>query len=197
MNMPAAIDKDSLIEVKLVDEVNTCPYVDWYKFKTCGVKTCKNWTSKTKSHCLAIDREAPTGNKVISDAEIHLFKFHKDGVSTRLVSMRRKKAVGKVKCILALHGFIEYIRTEHSAQRSKVFKHDLISEAEKSYPLKIKRLGFQNWMWAVMTSKKHYKLFASTGRGECAAFGLHELLDMDQQTVENLRRVVATIEDRD
>lgn len=194
MNMAAAIEPHKLIPVTLVEgETRQCPYVSWFRFKTCTIKTCKNFTDKTASKCLAIDREAPTGNKVISDAEIHLFKFHNDNVSTRLVSMRRKKAVDRVKCILALHGFIEHLKAKYTGEERKGwFIHPLLTETRAKYPLKIKRLGFENWMWPFIVSKREYKLFANHGRGECAEFGIHELLAVEQQELEQLRKAIAS-----
>lgn len=191
MNMAAHETK--LIPVTLEDSgIKTCPNVGWYQFKSCTVKTCKNYTDRTESRCLALDREAPVGTKIISDSELHLFKFPKDGVSTRLVSMKRKRAISRVKCILALHGFIEYLQDKYGSTQhaAVVCNRAVLLDAESRYPLKVKRLEFENWMWQFIMSEAEYAEFASQGPGECAAFGLHELLDMKVEALEDLRYAV-------
>ena len=190
---PSVISTKSLIAIDLVDngEINTCTYIEWYRFKRCVITSCKNHSIKTQTGCLAIDREAPTGNKAISDAELHLFKFSADNVSTRLVSMKRKKAITRVKGILALHGFIEYLRTKFSGTscvRMSFEREELVS-LESVYPLKIKRLGFENWMWPLIVSKREYKLFANRGRGEATSFEVHDLLEIEKGRLDALKKV--------
>lgn len=194
MNMAYSTDAKEipLTLVGAAGDVSTCPYLGWYRFKKCGIKTCKNFSARTQSGCLALDRESPTGNKIISDAELHLFKFSEDNVSTRLVSLKRKKAINRVKCILALRGFIEHLQTEYgdSSATRRAFSDPMLQEAEGSYPLKVKRVGFENWMWPFLVSKREYKLFAQRGRGEASTFTIQDLLDVSLSKLEGLRKAV-------
>lgn len=173
-----------------------CPYQSWYRFTTCTIRTCKNHTEKTKSCCLAIDRKAPVGSKAISDAELHLFKFTNEDVSTRCVSTKRKRAVSQVKCMIALYGYLSYLRSKYEGSResSKEYRDPRIGVAESRYPLKIPRLRFKNWMWKLMLSQKEYDAFAeSGGGGECREFELHEVLALRKEQLEALRQVVASV----
>ncbi len=195
MNMAAGFTANGLIPIRLVnggeEELNTCVYVGWYRFKRCGIKTCKNYTSRTENGCLALDRQAPIGNKIISDSELNLFKFHEDGISTRAASQKRKKAVNRVKGILALRGYIEHIHQKYriSLNSELRFTDPLLLGARKVYPLKVKRLGFKNWMWPLLLNEREYKAFAEKKGGEIAQIALHELLDVTPQRLEEYRAV--------
>ncbi len=168
-----------------------CVYIDWYKFKQCTIRTCKNYSSGTVTRCLAIDRVQPMGNKIISDAELHLFKFPGTGVSTRLISIKRKKAVTRVKCILILQKFIEYIRLYHEPDE-RYWSGKLVERLELDYPLRVMRLGYMNWMLPYLTSRKTYAKFASKNGGECEAFKIHTLLGMTEMKFKALRKSIKT-----
>lgn len=196
MNMLAQPDTTRMIPVTLDQgEANQCPYVSWFRFQKCTIRSCKNFSTKTKSCCLAIDREAPTGNKIISDAEIHLFKYPNDGVSTRHVSMKRKKAVDRVKCMLMLHSFIVHIKGKYGSSSEVEREHfdPAIGVAESAYPLRIPRLQFKNWMWTRLLSETEFALFLKDSQGECAEFGMHDLLSMSEDGLRSLRQVVAFV----
>jgi hypothetical protein len=192
MNMATHIGKDIPLTLAVEEPVSTCPYRSWYRFKTCNIKTCKNYTSRTATKCLALDRESPTGNKIISDAELHLFKFSEMGVSTRLVSHKRKKAVTRVKQLLALSHFLEHVQRTYgsTSAEARVFKDPELQDMESQYPLKVKRLHFENWMWPFLISRREYKVFASRGTGEASEFTVMDLLDIPQSKLEGLRKIV-------
>lgn len=186
-------DKDKIKTIPVIAKFNTCPYVEWYKFGKCEVTTCKNHTTKTKTSCLALDRQAPTGNKIISDAEIHLFKFAEDNVSTRLVALKRKRAVTRVKSVLILKSYIEYLEQKYSKTETwKRYKSELTVRYEARYPLKIKKLRFQNWMWPYFISKTEYKAFTSKNGGECLEIDLQVLLELTSRKIEALRSSIKT-----
>lgn len=167
-----------------------CTYIEWYKFKQCTIKTCKNFSATTASHCLAIDRVTPVGNKIISDAELHLFKYAKAGVSTRLISLKRKKAVTRVKAILILHSFIEYIKN-HKRPDERYWSGKLVERLELEYPLRVMKLGYMNWMLPYLTSEEFYKQFAATRKGgECETFKLHVLLDLTEMKFQALLKSI-------
>ena len=166
-------------------KLHRCVYVEGYQFYECVVKTCKNFTAVTKTKCLAVDRVQPVGNKIISDAELHLYKFSDAKVSTRLVSIKRKKAVNRVKAILILNAFLEFIR-ENYKPGEKTYSGKMVEKLELDYPLRIRKLQFYNWMWPYLTSKKVYKKFVKKKGGECATFKVHMLLNLTRMKYETL-----------
>lgn len=170
---------------QVLRKVNACVYVEGYRFYECVIRSCKNFTDVTKTKCLAIDRVQPIGNKVISDAELHLYKFSKDKVSTRLVSIKRKKAVTRVKAILILHAYIEYIRENHKP-KEEAYSGKMVEKLELDYPLRVRKLQFYNWMWPYLTSKKVHAKFVRKKGGECAAFKIHMLLNLTRMKYETL-----------
>lgn len=163
----------------------TCPIVPWYEFKHCEIKTCKNHTGETKHRCLEIDRKKPEGTKQFSDAELNLYKFKHRGISTRLVQMKRKDAIQNVKSILVLKRFIEWL--EENFQPKPGFRMDPgMRKLEKEYPLKIKRLGWKNWMWAYALDNTAWETFCKREGGECATFNVYQLLGIKLGRYENL-----------
>lgn len=194
MNMAVdTVSSSKLIPIEL-DSSSQCPYIGWYRFQKCTISTCKNFSAKTRSSCLALDREAPVGNKIISDAELNLYKYPDAGVSTRLVSMRRKKAVARVKSMLALNGYIAHLRVKHgmTSEAAQEYRAPEIGVAESAYPLRVPQLQFKNWMWKLLISDKEYEAFTMIGGGECADIELHDLLSMTRDDLESLRQVVAS-----
>ena len=197
MSTNTAIDVNKLIPLQLLPEgANRCPYQQWFVFKKCTIKSCKNWSPKTASSCLAIDREQPTGSKAISDSEIHLFKFAHEVISTRMVSLRRKKAVNRVKCILTLKAFLEYLESNCCLEdRQLVFKAEQLQLRESEYPLKVRRLQFKNWMWPLVVSEEHYSRFKRSSRdGEMNEFGLAELLCVSDQNLSDMKEILTRIQ---
>ena len=172
-------------------KTHSCQYVEWYKFKQCSVRTCKNFSDTTSSKCLAIDRVQPSGNKVISDAELHLFKFAEAGVSTRLISLKRKKAVTRVKAILILREFIEYIKQHHKPDH-RYWSGKVVEKVEIEYPLRVMRLGYMNWMLPYLTCSTVYAKFAAKHGGECLLFKVNVLLDMTELKFKALLRCIKT-----
>lgn len=172
-------------EVIPIRPVYTCVYVEQFKFHECTIKSCKNYTDVTTTKCLAIDRVQPVGNKIISDAELHLYKFSKEKVSTRLISIKRKKAIMRVKGILILHSFIEYIRDNHKP-KGFAYSTKTIEKLESDYPLKVSKLQFYNWMWPYLTSKKVWRKFAKKKGGECHTFKVYMLLNLTRIKYESL-----------
>lgn len=160
----------------------------WYKFHKCEVKTCKNFTPITKSSCLAIDRVNPSGVKSITDAELHMYKYPEAKVSTRLISLKRKSAVDRVKAILILREYIEFIKV--SKEKGMPIVTASTAKAESAYPLKVKRLKFEQWMWPHLVSPTLYKEFLSTRSGECSLIDLHQLLNITAMKFDALVRSI-------
>jgi hypothetical protein len=169
-------------------EVHSCPLVSWYKFKQCGIQTCKNYNKVTATKCLDIDRVKVDGTKFISDSELHLFKYSKKkkSVTTRFVSLRRKQAVDRVKSILILRKYLDYLQQKYE-KASKVTKAGIfIEKLESEYPLNVKKLGFKNWMWVYLIREEEYEKFLKANPGECKEFGLDKLLCLTELKYEKL-----------
>lgn len=176
---------DMSIQPETSLDINVCLYQEWYKFHTCSIRSCKNYTEVTKSKCLAIDRVQPVGSKVISDSELHYFKFSDKNVSTRLISLKRKKAVTRVKAILILNSLIEYIRDECKPVGEEL-SGKAVEKLESSYPLKIKKLGYARWMLPYIVDEKFYKKFLKKKEGECSSFKLCTILSLTPMKFERL-----------
>jgi hypothetical protein len=171
-------------EVKYVEPKGTCPYVDWYQFTACTIKTCKNHTDQTERKCIALDRVRPEGAKIISDAEIHFYKLKDAGLKGRIVQIKRKKAVDKIKCLLILHKFINYLRL--NKEEGGVFATPTILEVEKLYPFKIKKLGWENWMWEYLLDTTVWDEFLRGTTGECKEYTLQQIISIKPVKFERL-----------
>lgn len=166
-------------------KTKTCPVVEWYKFHACDITTCKNYTSETQHHCIELDRKRPIGAKQFSDAELNFYKFKKRGVSTRLVQIYRKEAIDRVKHIVILQKFIEYLIENRKAEGS--FTNSLVLRAEKRYPLRIKRLGWKNWMWQHLIVDQTFETFKTNAGGECVGVSVHQLLSITEEDYKLLQ----------
>jgi len=159
--------------------VQTCPYVEGYKFKKCEIRTCKNYSQVTPCQCLEIDRVKTNGNKVISDAELHLFKCGSKGVTTRGVALNRKRAIERAKYLIILHKYLEFItgRYEVQGEDSPFIKGKRVQRAQTIYPLGIKRLKFKNWQWHYVVDPVVLEEFLETfPGGECQEIKIEQLL---------------------
>lgn len=167
-------------------DVHTCPYVPWYQFLRCRIATCKNYNTLTPCRCLGIDRVKPEGTKIISDAEIHLYKFKGTGISTKVVQLKRKRATLRVKAILTLREFIQYIKDTYKG--GAVWSTPSIRSLESSYPLKLSLLQWENWMWEYLLDETVWKEFLGRQDGECRDLNLHNLLAVSLSKYEKLLR---------
>lgn len=171
--------------------VNTCIYVDWYKFHVCGITTCKNHNTITKSNCLAIDRVQPSGNtKIITDAELHFYKFSKEKISTRLVSLKRKKALTRIKILLTAKKYIEYINQNFSSSQKKEQTSEIASKFLRKFPLRVKRIKFEPWMWQIYIDEKVFQKFSESLDGEASEIKLHDVVGTTIMKLAALRNQI-------
>lgn len=161
------------------DKIHQCLYVEWYKFKQCNIKTCKNFSSVVPTHCLAIDRTIPQGNKLISDVELHRYKYPDEGITTRLVSMKRKYAVERVKSVLVLSEYIDYIRIKYTDSKKTNCKY-VYKRVRNKFPLKLKKLNFKQWMTYWLFNQREYEVFLKAKGGECTEFPLYKVLNLTE-----------------
>lgn len=168
-------------------EVNNCPLVDWYKFKVCKLYTCKNYTKVTRRRCLELDRVKPK-TKSYTDAELHLYKYKEDNVTTRLVGIRRKKAIDRVKSVLVLKRWLELLVTY------PVVKVTLTPQQEKQqnkFPLNIKKLGWDPNYWHYMTEKDFNNFIKiSNKEAECNLLTLKDVLQITDRKYKTLIKEV-------
>lgn len=167
-------------------KVAKCPLVEWYEFEQCEIRTCKNYTSETQRHCLELDRKKPEGAKQFSDAELNLYKFKSRGISTRLVQIHRKNAIQGVKAILILREYIEWLSENYKDKTT--YKDKSLLALEGEYPLKVKRLGWKNWMWEYLLNESIWQKFIAVNGGECSTFDVHQLLGIKLSKFESLLR---------
>lgn len=173
-----------------------CVYNRWYKFHKCCITTCKNYTERTAHHCLAVDRVQPTGTKIISDSELHYYKFHADGISTKYVSIKRKEATERVVAILTLRSFIEYIDTNYRQKQQRLSlttSNPSLLKREGLYPLRIAKLQFKPWMWQYIADPKVFKKFKQGKSGAILDVALCELLDVTPNKMESLTKLTKEI----
>ena len=164
--------------------VHSCIYEEWYKFVKCEVSTCKNHTTLTRSNCLAVDRIRPEGTKIISDAELNLYKFAGQGLSVRFVQMKRKFAVDRIVAMMVLKEYIEYIRITYKS--GGVFNTESMLKAETMYPLKIRKLGFENWMWEHLLDEDVWKKFCDKKQVKTENISIRIILAMKIKTFNRL-----------
>jgi hypothetical protein len=173
--------------------IRTCPYVEDYKFKLCEITTCKNYSIVTNCHCLSIDRVSTTGIKVISDAELNLFKFSEKKVTTRLISMRRKQAIERVKCMLILKRYLDFVieKYELQGENSPFIKGRYIQSAQTRYPLSTRKLRFKNWMWHYIVDPVVLEEFKEQHKGgECKEFKIEQMLNVTSLKYERLLKEI-------
>ncbi len=171
------VKQQPIAETKIpIRPLHECIYLENYRFYECSVKTCKNWSAEVKTRCLGIDRINPIGNKHISDSEILIYKLKDTNVQLRMVSLRRKEAVDSIKCMYILDKFIGWIVDNGEPIKGYQPKPSML-ECEKRYPLKVKLLKFESWMWYYMTELV-YTEFTNRVGGETVDYSMKDLLDL-------------------
>jgi hypothetical protein len=113
---------------------------------------------------------------VISDAEIHLYKLSDLNLKPRIVQIKRKKFVDRVKCIVILYEFIEFLRL--NKESGGVFSTPLLLAAEKEYPFRIPRIGWENWMWEYLLDKQVWEEFLKNASTEYKEYPLSQIIGM-------------------
>lgn len=187
--------------MKLQDssEVQYCQYNKDYRFRQCGITTCKNHTEVTPHKCLAIDRVSPNGAKLITDVELHHYKLPDANISTKYVSIRRKEAMKRCSAVLTLLKFIEFISEKYKNKKDAASKkmesvnEEKIVRCQSSYPLNLPDLKFQPWMWNWLVSKKAFEEFKSKHGGKGGSIdelGHHDLLDLTEARFAAVRKLV-------
>jgi len=180
--------KHSEAEDGVGQESATCPLIEWYKFYKCDITTCKNFTRETKHRCLELDRKKPEGVNQFSESELNLYKYKHKQISTRLVQVHRKNAIQSVKRILVLHRFVVWI-SENFKPSGSPFTYQSMRKLEQAYPLKIKRIGFKNWMWEYVLDEDVWSTFTCRYAGESRSFNVHQLLEIKLERFEALLKL--------
>ena len=175
--------------------VHKCMYVPWYEFKKCTVTTCKNHTEAVSNGCLALNRVIPEGAKVISDEELRLFKFSGKKITTRLVSEKRKQAVDRVRAALIVREYVKYIREEHHIPgQQAVFTYTILLKLQRRFPLNLKPIGFENWMWEHLLDADTFAKFKQARRGgECGSVRLQDILALNDERWALLKQKLAGV----
>lgn len=128
----------------------TCPLNEDYRFfGRCRIKSCKNQTSLTKRGCIALDHIYPGGEKVISDAELMVYKFRGEASSVRSVGSKRKRATTYVRQYILFYYFIQFIRERFASPTIFYYSEGiepLVDNILALKPMKRERLAFKPWM---------------------------------------------------
>lgn len=138
-----------------------CPLNENYRFRTkCTIRSCKNYSSFTETRCLGLDVKFASDDKTITDVELLHYKFDDREVSLKDVSNVRKKAVERVKNVLALYRLVSYIADKEDFTEGTNYQYGVspnIDDLLRSKPLRIKLLGFQPWMLKFIFDEKYVK----------------------------------------
>lgn len=137
---------------------------------------------------MAIDRVKPEGTKPISDSELNYYKFEKSNTSTRVVQIKRKKAIRRVKSVIALRHYVQYISDRFT--EGGVFDTRTLKLVESSYPLNSPDIAWKNWMWEFFLDTEVWEDFVGrSGReGELGDIHLHNMLHIKLSRFERLIR---------
>lgn len=150
----------------MAEQVNDCPLVDWYKFKgKCPIRTCKNHTERLKTGCLGLEHKFSSGDKVITDSELLIYKFPKQRMTSRSVSSLRKKTLNQVKYSMVLSEFIQYLE-DSIPESDRGFVYILgtdryIDKALMKSPLRFRRLGYKQWMLPYLSHPGYWNAFVT------------------------------------
>jgi len=140
-----------------------CPLFDAYRFRTsCRVCSCKMYTDKTESRCLALDTTFASNDKTLSDAELVHYKFN--DLTQREVASVRKRAVNRVRAVIALHSVIQHVQAKERPENglNRALMQHLSSDAKrllkKSFRSKlfgIRPLGIEAWMMPFVLDQEY------------------------------------------
>lgn len=150
----------------MAKQVNDCPLVEWFTFKgKCPIRTCKNHTERLSTGCLGIEYKFSSGDKVITDSELLIYKFPGQKMTSRSVSSLRKKTLNQVKYCMVLNEFIQYLE-EVVQEQNKNFiyikgTNKYIDKVLEKSPLRFKRLGYKQWMLPYLADLEYWKDFVA------------------------------------
>lgn len=132
-------------------DVKQCPTVDWFLFKQkCPITTCKYHNTQTTHCCMAIDHKFPSGDRIISDSELLVYKFAGENTDVRSIAAMRKRGLTDIRFTVILYHFIEYIRSNYIKDKYKFVYYkgtnQLLDKLFARSNLRFKKLGFESWM---------------------------------------------------
>jgi hypothetical protein len=136
---------------------NQCPLVEWYKYKNkCTIATCKFNTQALASGCIAIERLDTNGKKLLTDRELCYYKFN-NSISVVEVTQHRKKVMQRVKRILTLHYYVQYIHTNVKLVEYKVPK--ICLKLLRKPPFKLAKLNINEITLCNMLNVNNFNAF--------------------------------------
>ena len=165
----------------------SCPLVEWYSFKKCSIESCKNWSHRTKHQCLELDRtKTASETKIISDSELHLFKINEEQVTTRWVSAQRKEAETRIKYIMVLKRYVDYLLSKPICK--KVGIDEYAEKRLSKYPLNVKELGIVEGILPMLLNESLFSQFKATFKGECNDLILRDILILSEKQFTKLQK---------
>ncbi len=117
--------------------MNRCIFVDWFHFNgKCPVRTCKFNTVRLDSGCMAKTLTATDNKKIVSDHELMYHKFSE--LNLAQVAAKRKEAILRVKKMLVLYEYIEFLKENCKLQKCDS---PVLNELLSVFPFKLKKLS--------------------------------------------------------
>lgn len=171
---------------------NKCPIVNWYEFYHCEIKTCKYYSKRLKSRCMKIERKETDGQKNISDAELHFYKFSESDL-IKTASSTRKQAVSRVRSMLILYKFVEYIRENFKSpfENQRCHYSETFLNAIDIYPLNVEELKIKTWMLFYIFDESVYHRFINSNKsGDVKAFNHEAALSMSKRQFFPLKNLI-------
>ena len=166
-------------------DINQCTLVDWYRFKgRCEVKTCKFFTDKLNSGCLAIERKDTYGKKLLTDRELRYYKFGND-LPINAVSAHRKKMLINVKKVIALYYYIQYI--QNNCQIQQIECDENMANLLTKFPLKLKKINVSPVLLANMLIESNFESYRKSVKLE-EDFKLNDLFLIPLKKWNDLRQ---------
>ena len=170
--------------------MNLCPLNNWYTFNTCKITTCKYSSSKLKTGCMRLERKNTEGYKSMSDGELFYYKFTEEEDIKKAASVRRK-AVSRVKSILVLHRFLDYIRENFEPLFFLDEESKELTSILSMYPFNVKELKVEYWMLFYIFDDSVFHRFTNSNRsGDVKAFTCGSVLSMSKRVFFSLKNIV-------
>jgi hypothetical protein len=162
-----------------------CPLVSDYQFCThCTIKSCVNYTPRTKNRCLSLDVR-PSADSPITDSELLHYKFPDKELSVKDVTRIRKRAEDRVHQWIIFHKVVTFINEQCVVRSIKV--NETISDLAKTKPFCLSEFNFKPWHLLYLVDSK----FCNT---VVPIFSFKELLGYVQTDYEDFCNEIKSLE---
>lgn len=171
-----------------------CKLEPKYKFNTCVIKTCKNFSPILSSGCMLIERkEVLTSEKVMTDHEIKYFKNYK---TIKEVTDIRKKAFDRVYCILIFDRYIDFCAKKKKKSFEKsISDYKIIKRVLSKYPYKLKEFNLDFSTLSYMGDEEVYYEYSINGDCKlCNEYSQTDVMKLSERTIQKLNEIFNSME---